>query len=127
MKQVVEVYVGIWVIVFMFLFAMAFTSINLNVSQARKIMSDIKAEVQASNGTVIPADQNILIGQSANTLQNSGYFFEYQITRQNIASNAASLDSETYIYNDIYKIRLEYEYWVPLFGRQLYPIESFAY
>lgn len=126
MKQVVEVYVGIWVIVFMFLFAMAFTSINLNVSQARKVMSDIKAEIQASNGSIL-GGKGFYHGESANTLQNSGYYFEYLIQEQDIASNADSLASETYIYNKIYKIRLEYEYWVPLFGKQLYPIESFAY
>ena len=33
----------------------AFTSINLNVVQARKMYNDIKSQVQASNGINIPA------------------------------------------------------------------------
>lgn len=53
MKQVVESYVVLWVIMFMFFFAFAFTSINLNVAQARKIVNDIKTEVQASNGAFV--------------------------------------------------------------------------
>ena len=52
MKQVVEAYVGLWVIMFMLLLAMAFTSINLHVAQARRIMDSIKVEIQASNGHV---------------------------------------------------------------------------
>lgn len=58
MKQVVESYVVLWVIMFMFFFAFAFTSINLNVAQARKIVNDIKTEVQASNGALVCYDKN---------------------------------------------------------------------
>lgn len=127
MKQVVEAYVGLWIIVFMLMLALAFTSINMHVSQARKLANDIKVEVQASNGTLIPDGENqSKTWESDAKLENEGYQFDYTITRQ-VLNSSGSDPGETYIYNDIYKIQLNYEYIVPLFGRQIYPIVMFAY
>lgn len=127
MKQVIEAYVGLWIVVFMLMIAISFTSINLHVSQARRIMNSIKSEVQASNGSVVTDESGILEGTSIQTLKNDGYTFKYTITRQTVVNDAISSEEETYIYNDIYKISLLYEYVVPLFGKQVYPIEMFAY
>lgn len=129
MKQVVEAYAGLWVIMILLMLAIAFTSINMNTAQARKIVADIKAEVQASNGTIVP-ETNMLEGESAggaDGIKQNGYAYKYQIDRQSLISEGLNDSSETYIYNSIYKIRLEYEYVVPLFGRQIYPLEVFAY
>lgn len=125
MKQVVEAYAGLWIIMILLMLAISFTSINMNTAQARKIVADIKAEVQASNGTIVP-DTNMLEGQGGNITQD-GYAYKYQIDRQSLVSEGLNDSSESYIYNSIYKIRLEYEYVVPLFGRQIYPLEVFAY
>lgn len=127
MKQVIEAYVGLWIVVFMLMIAISFTSINLHVSQARRIMNSIKSEVQASNGSVVTDVSGVLEGTSTQTLKNDGYTFKYTITRQTVVNDAISSEEETYIYNDIYKISLVYEYVVPLFGKQVYPIEMFAY
>lgn len=129
MKQVVEAYAGLWVIMFMFLLAMAFTSINIHVSQARRIMDSIKAEVQASNGQYVFNKQI----DPTNGLEDevfkpeNAYKYSYKIEKQSLIEDNINDADETYIYNDVYKISLKYTYWVPLFGKQVYPIEVFAY
>lgn len=129
MKQVIEAYVGLWIVMFMLMIAIAFTSINLHVSQARRIANSIKSEVQASNGAVVDSEgiDGKLEGTSKQVLATNGYQFKYTITRQTVVDNSIVDAGETYIYNDIYKISLVYEYLVPLFGKQIYPIEMFAY
>lgn len=126
MKQVVEAYLGLWIIMLMLMLALAFTSINMNVAQARKIISDIKAEVQASNGQIVD-DTDILVGKSKSTIKDDGFTYTYEIHRQTLVDRDIKEDSESYIYNSIYKISLEYTYSVPLFGKQVYPIVTFAY
>lgn len=126
MRTVVESYVGLWVIMLMLMLGIAFTSINMNVSQARKIASDIKAEVQASNGKIVDST-DILTGGGTATLESNGYEYNYEIQRQSLVDLDKKEDSESYIYNSIYKIKLEYKYAVPLFGTQIYPIVTFAY
>lgn len=136
MKQVIESYVGIWIIMLLFILAMAFTIINLNVIQARKIYSDIKAEVQASNGSIIPEGQNrayvnsrnvVIDGERPYTIENGGYQYEYSIIRESIVDAGIQATDETFIYNSLYKVSLKYEYYVPLFGKQIYPITGYAY
>lgn len=129
MKQVVEAYAGLWVIMFMFLLAMAFTSINIHVSQARRIMDSIKAEVQASNGQYVFNRQidpvnglEVEVGHPENAFK-----YSCKIEKQSLIEDNINDADETYIYNDVYKISLKYTYWVPLFGKQVYPIEVFAY
>lgn len=150
MRAMIEAYVGVWVILVLFLLGMSFTLINMNVIQARKIFSDVKAEVQASNGQIIAegaavngyksGDANSIILDSALmnkdsqgnaipeiTLKNYGYHYEYKVTRQSVTDRDKHASDETYIYNDLYKISMKYEYSVPLFGRQVYPMTGFAY
>lgn len=132
MKQVIESYAALFIVLILFLMGIAFTSINMNVTQARKIFNDIKAEVQASNGSIVDSSDRYYYNSadSSNvhvyTLEKSGYQFEYSIVRQSIVGNSIQSDDETYIYNDLYKISLKYEYFVPLFGRQVYPMTGFA-
>lgn len=130
MKQVVEAYAGLWVIMFLFLLAMAFTSINLHVAQARRIMDSIKAEVQASNGQYvnnveIPYDVPLKIEDK--THLDNAYMYSCVIERTSPIDKNINDADETYIYGDVFKISLKYTYWVPLFGKQIYPIEVFAY
>ena len=73
MRQVVEAYVGLWIILTLFWVAIAFTSINLNVSQARKIVSDIKAEVQASNGSVVDDSNELKFESATDSMKDHGY------------------------------------------------------
>lgn len=132
MKQVIESYSAIFVIMIMFLLGTAFTSINMNVTQARKIYNDIKAEVQASNGSIVNASNRYYYNSTSEgntykyTLENNGYQYEYSVVRQSIQNDSIQSADETYIYNDLYKISLKYEYFVPLFGRQVYPMTGFA-
>lgn len=133
MKQVVESYASLFIILILFLLGMAFTSINMNVTQARKIFNDIKSEVQASNGSIVPPSGRYYHNSTddSNTyvykLSTTGYQYEYSVIRQSVVGNSIQADDETYIYNDLYKISLKYEYFVPLFGRQIYPMTGYAY
>lgn len=132
MKQVVENYAGVWVICILFVFAMAFTMINLHVVQARKIFNDIKSEVQASNGAIVDSSDRYYYTSHPDTdpdytLAKDGFQYEYSVIRQSVTDMNIQNADETYIYNDLYKISLKYEYNVPLFGRQIYPMTGFAY
>lgn len=133
MKQVIESYAAIFIILILFLMGMAFTNINMNVTQARKIFNDIRAEVQASNGAVVDDTGRYYYNSTDESnaytykISTSGYQYEYSIIRQSIVGNSVQSDDETYIYNDLYKISLKYEYYVPLFGKQVYPMTGFAY
>ena len=132
MKQVVDSYAGIWVIMILFLLAMSFTIINMNTIQARKIYNDLKAEVQASNGAIVDDTNRYYFSSSEGsdplaTLEDDGYQYECSIVRQNGLSDNISVDDETFIYNSLYKVSLKYEYYVPLFGKQVYPLTGYAY
>ena len=143
MKAVVESYIGIWIIMFFLMLCMAFTSINLNIGQARNVYNSIRAECKASNGAIISdsdgdglsdyiplaqvLDANTLKydSESANiTISSNGYKYKYTITRLSLDDGINRADDETFKYNDIYQIDLVYEYSVPLFGRQVYPISG---
>lgn len=132
MKQVVESYAALFIVLILFLMGIAFTSINMNVIQARKIFNDIKSEVQASNGSIVDASGRYYYNSADESnayvysLSEDGYQFEYSIVRQSIVGNSIQSDDETYIYNDLYKVSLKYEYYVPLFGKQVYPMTGFA-
>ena len=133
MKQVIESYSAIFIVLILFLMGMSFTTISMNVTQARKIFNDIRSEVQASNGAIVDNTDRYYYNSTDSSnayvykLSTTGYQYEYSIVRQSIVGNSAQSDDETYIYNDLYKISLKYEYYVPLFGRQIYPMTGFAY
>lgn len=126
MKQVVEGYIVVMGTALMIMLAIAFTGINIHVSQARRIYSDIKAEIQASNGAYIE-ESGLYTRTSNTTLADDGFSFNYKVTRESISNGYITSNAETYIYNDIYRIELEYVYAVPIFGRQIYPITGYAY
>ena len=132
MRNVIESYAGIWVICILFIIGLAFTCINLNVTQARKIYNDVKSEVQASNGAIVPSSGRYYYSSATDTtnkysLQGNGYQYEYSIIRKSVGTDNMRSADETYIYNDLYQISLKYEYYVPLFGKQVYPITGYAY
>lgn len=158
MKQVIEIYVGLWVLLFMFLLAVAFTSINLHITQARKIYNDIRAEVQASNGAILnvpswsAAEKQALadsmgvtfkdkypdntpgmvntkriLAESKAQYSDKGYHYSFSVVRQGDMLSGIGSNDESFIYNDTYKISLLYEYYVPLFGKQVYPLTGYAY
>lgn len=133
MKNVIEMYLGIWVIMILLYLCLAFTSINMNVVQARNILNTVKEEVRASNGGVLKDNLTYTVKSKDKgvTLANNGYSFEYKITKQSLYTDKngnsiyedATKDS-TFIYNNVYKIELKYRYTVPLFGIQVYPIST---
>lgn len=134
MKSVVDAYIGLWLIMVFLVLCIAFTSINLNVIQARKMYNDIKAQVQAANGAFVGEsgyEYDSTTAPQANdvrTLAANGYQYKYRVTRQQLsASDIKQADNETWIYNDIYKIDFKYRYGVPLFGVQEYPIVGYTY
>ena len=132
MKAVVDSYIGIWLLMLFLMLCIGFTSINLNVIQARKMYNDIKAQVQASNGTFVDAGTNMFsydsrtAGADSRTLANDHYEYSYTVTRKPMRSTKYD-NNETWIYNDIYLIDFEYTYLVPLFGRQVYPMVGYTY
>ena len=129
-------YVGIWVIMILLYLCLAFTSINMNVVQARNLLSNIKSEVSASNGAILGnnIEYTFKSKDKGITIKDNGYSFEYKITKQSLYNGVdgqpvyddATKDS-TFIYNNMYKIELKYRYTVPLFGIQVYPISTLAY
>lgn len=86
MKNVVEMYLGIWVIMILLYLCLAFTSINMNVVQARNILNTVKEEVRASNGGVLKDNLTYTVKSKDKgvTLANNGYSFEYKITKQSL-------------------------------------------
>lgn len=132
MRQVIESYALILIIALIAMIAISFTSLNLNIVQARRIYNDIRAEVQASNGAIVPSSNNVLTSDpkymSNGFLTDHHYGFTYCITRQPITAVDANIASEdeTFIYNSIYKIDFIYIYSIPIFGTQYYPISGYS-
>lgn len=132
MRQVIESYALILIIALIAMLAISFTSLNLNIVQARRIYNDIRAEVQASNGAIVPSSNNVLTSDpkylSTGFLNEHHYGFTYCITRQPITATNANIASEdeTFIYNSIYKIDFIYIYSIPIFGTQYYPISGYS-
>ena len=131
MKSIIDSYIGLWLIMLFLVLGISFTSINMNVVQARKIYSDVKAVVQASNGATVDTTSNRLSYNSVDsgiTIRDNGYSYSYTVTRKPLsASEGLQADNETWIYNDIYQIDFVYQYNIPLFGRQIYPISGYTY
>ena len=122
MKTVIESYVGIWAIMLFLMLCISFTSINMNVVQARNIYNSVRSEVMASNGAVVDST-----GPFTYSAAKDGYQFSYKITRQSAVDSDKTADNQTFKYNSIYKIELKYTYAVPLFGEQVYLISGLAY
>lgn len=134
MKQLVEAYIGIWLLCILLWIGIAFTGINLHTAQARKTFNDIKAEVQACNGDLsafhtISTSQNITYDAATDiyTYQGTSYHYDFKITQVSAGDSAYTASNETYIYNSLYKLQLDYYYAVPLFGGQVYPQIGYIY
>jgi hypothetical protein len=137
LKNIIEGYIGIWIVMLLLYLCLAFTTINMNVVQAKNILNDVKAQVSASNGSIVDSSTNEYSYKSSDnsiTLKNNGYSFEYKITRQSLYKDASGNDvyddatrDNTFQYNNLYKIELKYRYVVPIFGTQVYPITTLVY
>jgi hypothetical protein len=108
----------------------------MNVVQARNILNDVKAQVSASNGSIVDNTNTYTYKSIDNgiTLADNGYSFEYTITRQSLYTDASGNNyytdatrDNTFQYNNLYKIELKYRYVVPIFGKQVYPISTLVY
>lgn len=135
MKNIIEGYIGLWIVLILLYLCLAFTSINMNVVQARNVLQTYKEEVQASNGGIVDSSNKYTYDSKSNgiTLNNNGYHFKCEIKRLSLYNNGgtsiyndATKDS-TFVYNNLYKVQLTYEYTVPLFGKQVYPISTLCY
>lgn len=127
MRQVIESYAIIFLLTIMTWIAIAFTSINMHTIQARRIYADLKSEIQASNGALVPESGELEFSQLDDAFRaKNNYGFKYKVTRQSIAGHDKHAEHENYVYSDIYKISFVYVYNVPLFGQQVYPISGFA-
>lgn len=125
MKNVIESWVAVLVVLLIFILGVAFTSVNMHVLHARRVYNDIKAEIQASNGQIV-GDTDELIGSYKWDDDSAIYKYTYRITRQNTLASDMHEDDETYIYNELYKVELIYVYTVPYFGRLTYPLTGFT-
>lgn len=135
MKNIIEGYIGIWVILIILYLCLAFTSINMNVVQARNLINTYKAEISASNGDIVDSSNTYTFHSSDNgiTIENNGYSYDCEIVRLSLYNDGvndiyddATADS-TFVYNNLYKIQLTYTYTVPLLGKQVYPISTLCY
>ena len=128
MRQIVETYVGMWIVMFVLMLGISFTAINMHTIQARRIYNDIKAEVQASNGALTGQDGKYVYNSENHniTLGNCNYAYTYTVSRQNVVNHNDMDRDETYIYNSIYRVNMVYCYNVPLFGLQVYPISGYT-
>lgn len=135
MKNIIEGYIGIWVILILLYLCLAFTSINMNVVQARNIINTYKVEVSSSNGEIVNSTNKYVFDSASKgiTLANNGYAYKCEITRLSLYKDGdtdiytdATKDS-TFVYNNMYKVQLYYTYTVPLFGKQVYPISILCY
>lgn len=132
MKSIIDSYIGLWLIMMLMILGMAFTSINMNVIQARRIYNNVKTVVQASNGADITDEGTSYKSDNGDgtgiNMANNGYDYYYTISRKPLsAAEGLQANNETWIYNDIYQIDFTYEYYVPLFGKQIYPISGYTY
>ena len=140
MKSVVETYVGIWSILLFTILSSAFLSIHLNVIQARRICDNLKTYVQTTNGSFIGTEEyssNSKSEDGSDILRDNapsqpisfsnGSLYEYSYDIERCTISDAKSSGETFLYNDIYKIDFEYTYVVPLFGRQIYPMQIYTY
>jgi hypothetical protein len=132
MKTVVEAYASIWAILLLVWIAIAFTTINLNVSQARKTYNDIKAELQACNGnlSIFQANHGGTVNAdgsyTSHEYTGNGYTFSFNVEYADTNANYTATN-QTYIYNDLYRLNMTYTYGVPLFGTFTYPQVGYVY
>lgn len=135
MKNIIEGYIGIWIVLILLYLCLAFTSINMNVVQARNLLDTYKNEISASNGDIVGSSNKYVFDSDSKniTLSNNGYEYDVTITRLSLYNdgthdiyNDATKDS-TFVYNNLYKVQLNYTYAVPLFGKQVYPISTLCY
>lgn len=129
-KNVIEGYIGIWIFLLLFYLCLGFTSLNMNIVQARNLMSSIKAQVSASNGAIIPEGQTEYTYDSTDnniSIANNGYEFSYTVTRESPLDIDAASENSGFIYNYVYRVTMYYKYHIPLFGRQTYPISVIVY
>lgn len=135
MKNIIESYIGIWIVLILLYLCLAFTSINMNVVQARNLLETYKEEVSASNGGIVDSSNEYIFDSSSQgiTMANNGYQFTCKITRLSLYSDGTTdvyddaTKDNTFIYNNLYKVQLTYKYTVPLFGEQVYPISTLCY
>lgn len=126
MRSIIEAYVGVWSILLLIWIAIAFTGINMNVAQARKTYNDICAELQACNCdfTSFSAKHGGSVDSNGNYTSNiykgTGYKYQFTVEFADV-DRKYSANNETFIYNDLYKIKMNYDYGVALFGTFSYP------
>ena len=130
MKNVIEGYIGIWIFLLLFYLCLAFTSLNMNIVQARNLMSSIKAQVSASDGAIIPEGQTSYTYKSTDhdiSIAKNGYEFTYTVTRESPVDLTEASKNSGFIYNYVYRVSMRYTYHIPLFGKQTYPITVIVY
>lgn len=139
MKSVIETYVGIWIILLFTIISSAFLSAHLNVIQARRMCNNLKTYVQATNGSFITSNiyqSDSKVEDGTDLLRKSssspisfahGDLYEYNYTIEKMSITDAKSEGESFLYNNVYKIDFNYAYGLPLFGRQIYPMEVYTY
>lgn len=129
MRQSIEIYIGFMMLMLIMILLMAFTTINMHVSHARTLYNSVKAQVQASNGAIVPSSGEYSADFRKNgcTFKDDGFEVAYIVKRISSSSDSADQYNQTWIYNDVYRLDLFYVYNVPFFGCQVYPITGYVY
>lgn len=124
MRNVIDGYVGIMIILVLVMLGVSFTTINMDVTMATKIYNEIVDEVQSTNGAILTSNK-FSYDSSTDTYtytkkaDNNAYSYEIVIKKESIGSPSED-NAQTFIYNDIYRVDMNYTYNVPIFGKQIY-------
>lgn len=124
MRNIIDGYVGILVIMLLVTLCLAFTTINLDITAAKKIYNDVVSEIENTDGAILDTDKYSYNNDNdtytyTKKAENNAYVYTITVKREDIGSEITDT-GQTFIYNSIYKVNMKYQYFVPLFGRQTY-------
>lgn len=130
MRSLIEGYVAIMVIMLLVVLAMSFTTINMDVTAAKKIYNDVINEIQNTDGAILKGtkytyDENTGLYTYERVASNNAYKYYITVEKEDIGSEITNT-GQTFIYNSIYKVNMTYVYYVPLFGKQTYITGGYA-
>lgn len=130
MRNIIEGYVIILLLWLLVLLSVAFTTINMDVTAAKKIHNNIISEIENTDGAIL--NDNKFVYDEENNLyiyeskaSNNAYTYTVTVAKEDIGSEVIQT-GQTVIYNTVYKVNMYFDYYVPLFGKQNYTSGRYA-
>lgn len=130
MRNIIEGYVIILLLWTLVLLSISFTTINLDVTAAKKIHNNIISEIENTDGAILNSDKFVYDNSTGlytyeNKAENNAYSYIITIAKEDIGSEVIQT-GQTVIYNTIYKVNMYFDYYVPFFGKQSYVSGRYA-